>query len=725
MRSSLPARAVFSGALLVAAIGMFAVATGPSIRGMCVVTLTLAASWLPGIAIARALLPPGEPPLALVVWGALLGLTSFRLAMVATTVAIGADPASVLLAMACVITLGFLARRFGKRQHPRWPEEERQEACRLLVLLAVALAVTIPPYWGLARLTARGHAFVPYFNNDLLGHMSIAAEVARAIPPENPYFAGHPLHYYWLHHVWPAAVVRLGGLPAMEALKLTNVVTMLVFVGVLFAFMRRYVAEPLPRAFAISTGLFAYSYIGLLFLASVVLPGFTKRVLLTHLGSVPSLLSHSWFRDFLYEAHAVTALSLVMFAGYLAHREEAAKSSAGQCAGVAALAVALATDVFVGGIGMLWYAIVMGRLLRRRAVLWRHAIISGLAGVGLLLAFVRLDIFPLGARVVSLHPHSALRVAPLYLLLDLGPLFLFGLAGVVLVLGRGRDTMHRDHVVLIGVALLIGFALMVESNPNFALRKAIKVVQVPLVVMTGVAFMWLWSVSGRRWHRPVVLGVALLGTVTLGTDVYQHANINRELGQDLPATYVSSSEMRALEWIRMKTAQATVFQSVSEVRPGRRYYDTFYTLISALGERRTLLGNYQKPWELQVARASIDQRMADLEGLFGAGDGETLREMLKRLRPDYLWVDTREPAPSKALRELAGCGQLREVLRDGPIQVLRVEPGGCPGRVSPEVEHQQPVAHPAPHPEHRTAVLPAGGQLDRARPLTPHAHHHR
>ncbi len=39
--------------------------------------------------------------------------------------------------------------------------------------------------------------------------------------PENPYFAGQTLHYYWFYHLWPAAIIDLSGVTARSAVALT------------------------------------------------------------------------------------------------------------------------------------------------------------------------------------------------------------------------------------------------------------------------------------------------------------------------------------------------------------------------------------------------------------------------------------------------------------------------------------------------------------------------
>ncbi len=631
-----------------------------------VVAATFSAMTYAGVVMLRRVLPAEQSKLCLIVFGAILGLMLGRAGLLLAGLVPALHAVGLLLVSILSLVLALLLKRAPALPSPGI-EEDKREWVWLAGVAALVLLLMSPAYWGVGRLTERGYAFVAHFNTDFLQHAAAAAELTRGIPPQNPWFSGERLHYYWFYHLWPAAVASLTGVSARDALVLTIPPTVMLFLGALTLTVRADVPARWPRFFGIGLGVFAYSYVGVLFLIRQVSPALLERI---PTRTDYTFLSHSWYRDFLYEPHAVTALTQLLLVLYL---DRATRRSATPMASVLlglALGLTAMTDSFIGFIGLCWFASVS---------LWRfvrdedgrlHLILPFAAAAVTLGGAVALGMFPLSAGVITLHFHPIAKVAPLYLLVDLGPLFLFGIAGLAVVIAGGRVGERGLVLALAPPAILVAFLLVVPLDPNTALRKGIKVLQLPLVVLAADACAVYLMRPRNRQLTAACLAAVALGVVTLGTDVFQYVDLLGKRSQ--PATYLSVAEMDALDWMRTHTPRNAVFQELHEVRPGRTFFDTAGSIISTFGERRTLSGDYKAPELFQVPRSKLEARRRELERLFIAPDTRAARRVLQDLSPDYLYVDERQPGSVAAIRQLQSLGVLKESYRVNGIHIFKV-----------------------------------------------------
>jgi hypothetical protein len=281
-----------------------------------------------------------------------------------------------------------------------------------------------------------------------------------------------------------------------------------------------------------------------------------------------------------------------------------------------------------------------------------------------------LAMFPLTGGLVTLGLHPVAKLAPLYLLVDLGPLFVFAVAGVVVLVAEGRLARRSAIIGLLVPALVLSFLLAVPLDPNTPLRKGLKIAQLALVVLAADA----WSVLPRWRHRRTLMAAGALallaGVTTLATDLVQYVDVT---GRPDRTTYLTPAEVQALDWIRTRTPRDAVFQVLDEARPGRGYRHTFGSVVTTFGERRTLSGDYKGAELFQVPAARIAPRRQKLERLFVTERTATVKELLEELPVDYLYVDTGAPGPVAAIQELQKDGYLTEVYRAGMISVVRVD----------------------------------------------------
>jgi hypothetical protein len=633
---------------------------------------TLAAMALPGILLVRRVLAGESSALTAVVFGSVLGLSLGRFGLVAVGLLLGpgwVGPAVFLLALA--VPSAIALTRIGL---PAWNEDDGREARWLFGLLSVLVVVLAVAYWGVGRPTPAGFTFTPYFDRDYMNHVAVTAELGRGLPPENPYFAGQRLHYYWGFHLWPAAVQTLTGVTARQALTATLAPTVALFVAALALWTRLYLDNRAIRYAAVALALFAFSYIGPLFLAKLTVPGLLQRLPVISSREY-SFLSHSWFRDFLYEPHAVTGLTLLLAVLVLSHPPAARRQPlAGLLVGVAFGAM-LVTDAFIGLVGLLYYAALNLRAFLRDPSTRRPVLFAAAVTVAVLAAAVALGIFPVGGRGVRLVLHPMTKVAPVYLLVELGPLLVFGAAGVAVLVYRGATGPFRPLLGLTLLALAIGFTLQVPVEPNIVIRKGLKVAQLPVVVFVGVALLAAWSSPRRVAWAVAAMVVALPGLVTLGTDLLLY--LDQVETRSPAATYVSRDEMEMLDWVRVNTPPDAVLLMGY---PDRIFGEATPLLIEALGERRTYYGNAELPNTFQVPPELVARRHEQVEALFKATQPSEVAQILRDLPPVYLYLDEGALGPMAAFRQLEAQGILRHVHQSGRFSLKQVvHPGDAHG----------------------------------------------
>jgi hypothetical protein len=608
-----------------------------------------------GIVLLRIALPHEHSLLCLIVFGSILGLTLARLVAIAAILCVGftAGAWATLVALLAVPLLVFHGSFPGL---PQGTSEDYRELRAVLGLTSAVLLLVAGAFLSLGRLTERGYLYVPYFNLDFFQHTALVAEIARGLPPQNPYFAGQPLHYYWMFHVWPAVLSRVSAITARSALTLTMIPQIILFTFALSLLLREYVREMQPRFCALGLALFAYSYIGVLWVARVLFPDL--------IGKIPTFntpeytfLSHSWYRDFLYEPQAVAALSILLLGIYI---DRARGNGWGRLIDILAgviLGITVATDAFIGVIAVSWYATTKLCQSARDPILFLEAMVPAALAAGIIGCGIWIGMFPTSGASLKFHIHPIVRLAPFYLIAELGPLAIFGSLGLCVTLVRDFREC-RPILLLLLVSLIYGFCLHVSIDPNTVLRKSMKVAALPLTVLAAVAFNELGSQMTRGWWRTATTVAIMLGLITLFTDFLQYAGLLRGRGQ--PATYVGRDEMEMLSWVRTETPSNSVFQELDEVRPGQRFQDTMFSLIATFGERRTLFGSYHHPYIFWVPKETIARRQTNLIEMFGATEARELRRELTELPLDYLYVDEEKPGPVALVRVLAAQGVLKE-----------------------------------------------------------------
>jgi len=195
--------------------------------------------------------------------------TAFSLIIIATA---GFQPWLCLLVSSAIGISGIpLSAKFLKS--PSKPERSPDTPCLVAGLLIISLVVglLVIPYSKVGLETEEGVAYRAYYSGDYLKHVAITAELARGvIPPDNPYYAGEKLHYYWMFYIFPAIMTKILSVSNFEpVLKIVNLYLAAVFLWLWFFTMLRFVQRNWIRFLVILTPVFFASFEGIAVLNDV------------------------------------------------------------------------------------------------------------------------------------------------------------------------------------------------------------------------------------------------------------------------------------------------------------------------------------------------------------------------------------------------------------------------------------------------------------------------
>jgi hypothetical protein len=570
---------------------------------------------VPGLPLARRFL---HGPIAILA-GAALGYFASALAAGALARFGALTPAT---AIAASLVLYLLLRGLSTFV-PQRPREEGDTVSLFFgAALLLPLLLAAAPFLKVGAEVEGGVAYRAYFSADLMTHLSVVSELQKGgYPPSNPFYAGEPLHYYWLFFTQPAVFAPPGGNQA--ALLSLYLASGMLFTGLLFGAARELGLAP-PRAL-LATGviLLAASYEGALTLfgsgsfRDTNVDAFGRWVLgLTSLDGL--------HRSVLYTPQHLFSYSLLVLLLLLLHREEprdrpGAVLLGALLGGMAGASIVTAMLAGPWTVGILFFR---SRSMRRFLEL---SFAIGAPALLCLAAYLGLGFFGDAGGALTLRAPRWPEVATA-LVLDCGAL----LALFVLRRSTGLRRFDREVGGLAALALLAVLFLDLEGYEGVWMAwRAGSVLLLALGFLAAPALG-----SPLRAHHALLLAPASL---TVALDVWNAQDVsNRALsaGDFRWTTVVSRDEWEALRWIREKTPEDSVVQWDVRARDLGEW-----ALLPAIGERRMAVGS---PIFLLDLRKYRVRERREVRPIFTSGDPEEAHRLATNLGIDYLFLGARE-----------------------------------------------------------------------------------
>jgi hypothetical protein len=460
----------------------------------------------------------------------------------------------------------------------------------ILALSLIFIFLVIYPHMQAGKTSANGFQYHDLFSTVFFKHVSITGELARTIPPENPFFGGEKLNYYWLFYIFPSVAHSALNIPLQETLHLLTWAIALVGLFSILILIHAFSTRTSDLIMAVTPLLFAYSYDGALVLANLKqsekpFSEFTS-INIDAAGrtyfDLPEVIGV--YRGFVFDPHHMFAICLMILSFLLFRRVLRNPSWIVGSSALFLLGGVAGHSAFVAYTGVLWIAIwLLIEVLKNNVKLLKDRKFLFVAGCILLFYTVFYFRFPGFYQMdktrldIGLLPQSSL-----FLLIDFGALLILGTLGLVLGIKK-RD----GRILPLAVLLLVGFCQLLFTYfpewPHDLSMKTGHSISIALACLS--AHFFSKQAAGTMRRRIAKLGFVFVifpALPTLAMDWY-----NLQQPKDVQQnTLISKEDLAACEWVNENLPDNAVVQSF----PFRDGY-AFYSLIPTFAERRTALGD--------------------------------------------------------------------------------------------------------------------------------------
>ncbi|MBN1296397.1 hypothetical protein JXA80_06425 [bacterium] len=238
------------------------------------VLLVITACTLVGVSFSKTLIPQETQP-SFLVWAAAIPIGI----LVSNALATAMILSSGFSAIQCLIPIGLTGiicnrvLRLHNHHSTGGSIPDRDAPSTLsprsvavsLICVSVLVILLVLPYSRVGMDTPDGIAYRAYYSGDYLKHVAVAATLPRsALPPENPYFAGETLHYYWMFYLLPAMVIDLLGPDSVEpVIRTVNLFLASVFIWIWILTVSHFIRREWIRWFVVWLPFAFASYEGL------------------------------------------------------------------------------------------------------------------------------------------------------------------------------------------------------------------------------------------------------------------------------------------------------------------------------------------------------------------------------------------------------------------------------------------------------------------------------
>ena len=557
----------------------------------------------PGVLIVARTLPKNAGWLPAVAFGPIIGLGLSSLALLGLWAA-GARGAWLLVAAPGVASLlAWPASRLRDRW--RLPTPHASDARALLVALLIVPILVWRPFANVGAERPEGHVYRQYFTADYVWVRAVVVEVAKGdFLPVNPYYAGDPLHYYWLPHLLSAVEYRTWPETSLDTLLLTRTVLIdAMFVAALYGAARLAVPLPWAALAGVLCGFFATSFEALaawwgLWRDQVPL-GMVRYLNIDAIsrwsfGGMPidGLQRILWYQPHHAAGYVLGMLGVLAVARRRRRQDPAVFAVAGTLLAMSTLISSFAGLMYIAIAAA--YEVVL--TLRRRA--WLPAVYNA--------AYAALPLVLGAALVTALHyvdqpPDYDVNVIrlglnPLSLVnfwtvtaMSFGPALLVGAAGAW-VGWRLRRADLWPFVAVLPVSWWFYFYVDIRDHQDVYVGWRVgHLVFMALIPVMALAFVGVRNLAGRaRWAGAAALALTIvLAVPTVAIDAFNTQDVvPNGFGPSWHRVdVISPAEWEGLQWVKNHTAADAVVQVDTVARDS-----VMWAYIPAFAERRMAVG---------------------------------------------------------------------------------------------------------------------------------------
>jgi hypothetical protein len=512
--------------------------------------------------------------------------------------------------LAGLVLLVFLTSSFANRRKQAVPTNSHHGQWPFCLVFAAALVLftTYLPFSRLGERLPEGSAYRAYFSSDYLKQFSLVHAVGKAgLPPANPYFSGVPLHYYWLPYATPSFVSKFSSSVPRAMFSFSFMVNFL-FVALLLLLLRQICSRCRTSPYFLALAVFTASLEGLYFFARDCRFSWIRFLRLGSQINIDAFSRVRWglpqidtlLRSLFYTPQHLLGLCLlgIFILAFSAEDHKPWFLSL-------LLALSLTASFFIGGVlliaWMVHYAIKeLGRLLRRQA---RCCSILGKGATYFLFPLLTLALFEIlkMSRLYWMSDFFVQRISPghvgLLLFLNVGPLLLFGLAGLALV----RCPARSFYLMLFLLSVLLTIFVRIRGFENDLSLKVGLVIMLQCLILTAHLFE---KFRIRRWAAFVlVVFLVIPGSLTSILDIHNSADINNPTF----TFYLPDEEQIMLTWIRGYTPASAIVQTFPPAR------ESNISIVPSFAGRDMYVGDIMHGEIFQIQPEEYKERIRILE----------------------------------------------------------------------------------------------------------------
>lgn len=548
-----------------------------------------------------------------------------------------------ICSIVCVVPLTVLFLLVKRNKVIGSPTAHRSSSIDILLLaLLIVTFFFYFPFKNLGALVDGNYLYTWLFGHDFIIRMVHVVSLSRGLPLDSFFFSGETLSYYWLAYIYPALLINIDliKLNAQQLLQLTVFFYSLLATASLFLFFSRIAGKRREVLLLMLLALCCYSYSYVYVVAMQIWTALTGHPNLNILGyAVPNFsgFSHTIYRFFLVQPQASLGMSIMLMVLSFYDTRQSLYGF-----GVIGLLIGLlfgvdATNgIMLGGwLGcMALFAFLISE--GKRIVVGRRHLLA-LTCAGLTYAgFFAIGMYSLqtGKGVLQLKLNLfTMFTSPFYFLLEYGPMFLLGVAGIVTVL-KNKERLAcwiYPYIFLLGIALFFNFFITNPTETFFGLLKATRVIPICLLALTA----YLWRV-GLQTNKTKVVTVLLfvLAFPSLFMDNFIASDLNS------PSTFVRKSDMDATSWIKENLPKQAIIQANPNY-PGvdGEYKPKYsYSVIPIFAERRTAIGAWKVSSQEHGSVSEVRERFHAVMKMFSTTDVHKSKKILDTYNIGYIYV---------------------------------------------------------------------------------------
>lgn len=559
------------------------------------------------------------------------------------------------------------------------PSREETSAWVLFAICtAIVQLLVMQPFLHVGLSTPGGLTYRAYFNGDLLKHVAIAGELGKGnIPPQNPYFSGENLHYYWLYYLFPAiagsALSQRVGLD--RCMLLMGWVMIPVTILGLQQWLYRFAARTRCVLFAILIVLLAYSYEGLMVIQDLYrqhhpwfqFVKYNVDAATRWLIGPPEI--DGFYRAFLYNPQHLFSLCLMIVVFVLLKEVGTSLTLRKACGAVFLLGGVVGYSAFLGYAALFWIAVwllfdfrnVTDRFIRF-PFFWVFSVAATVFyGV---LYFKYPGMFKPRAGELLFSADRAIISYPIaILLLNFGPAFLLGIAGLF------AGVWRKDRTVLAPAILLF----ITLTNIVFIYDKwgpsdvAVKLGYACFLALSATTAYLFSLVDFKTWTARLVgillVGLSLPALLTTAMEWYNSQDIRNKHW----TTFINMNDMNACLWIRDNTSSSAVFQSYPR-------YDSvgMFTLLPSFAYRHVAVGDPMHSLIFEINPEEYARRKLLVDMMFSTRSAGIAYLITCGLGIDYVYTAPVKVKDVVVLDKFKDPDLFHPVYAKGSVQILRI-----------------------------------------------------